>query len=117
MRKIDFSCRKLTIKDIITCNYSLSSSEYDVLNEIMKHKKGTSIKDLIKRLEKQRTTIQKIISKLIQKDLIKRRQLNLDRGYMYIYLAKNKEEIVKEIEKNVNSYFESLKKSLERWKD
>lgn len=46
-----------------------------------------------------------------------KRQINLDRGFMFVYFSKNKNEIVKEIEANVESYFKTLKESLNKWKN
>jgi len=45
-----------------------------------------------------------------------KRQMNLERGFMFVYFSKNNKEIIEEIEVNVNSYFSGLKESLENWK-
>lgn len=116
MRKIDFTCKKVTLKDLVQCNYNLNDSEYLIFSQLVMSKRGLSVKEIVDKVEKDRTTVQKILTKLLKRGLLMKRQVNLDRGFMFVYFSKNKEEIVKEIEANVNSYFESIKQSLEKWK-
>lgn len=117
MRKIDFTCRKITLKDLVQCNYNLNESEYRVFSSIIKSKKGLSVKELVEKIQKDRTTIQKILTKLLKRKLLNKRQINLDRGFMFVYFSKNKEEIILEIEENVKIYFEKIKESLTKWKE
>ena len=35
---------------------------------------------------------------------------------MFVYFSKNREDNVKEMEENIESYFNSIKSSLEKWK-
>ena len=116
MRKIDFTCKKVTLKELVQCNYNLNDSEYLIFSQIMMTKKGLSVKEIVEKIEKDRTTVQKILTKLIKRGLLMKRQVNLDRGFMFVYFSKNREEIIKEIEANVNSYFNTIKESLAKWK-
>lgn len=116
MRKIDFTCKKVTLKDLVQCNYSLNDSEYVIFSQIMMSKRGLSVKEIVDKVEKDRTTVQKILSKLLKRGLLTKRQVNLDRGFMFVYFSKNKDEIVKEIECNVQSYFDTIKASLDKWR-
>jgi predicted transcriptional regulator len=115
MRKIDFTCKKVTLKDLVQCNYSLNESEYLIFAEIIKSKKGLSVKELVEKIQKDRTTVQKILTKLLKRELLVKRQINLDRGFMFVYFSKNKDDIVKEIGENVDSYFAKIKESLAKW--
>lgn len=117
MRKIDFTCKKVTVKDIVQCNYNLNDTEYEVLKTVLKTKKGLSVEKISNKLGKQRTTIQKVIFKLLNLGLITKKQVNLERGYMYIYFPKEKEKIINEIEDNIENYYASLKKTLNKWKE
>lgn len=117
MRKIDFTCKKVSLKELIQCNYSLNDSEYAIFAELIKSKSGLSVKELVEKVEKDRTTVQKILSKLVKRDLLTKRQMNLDRGFMFVYFSKNRNNIINEIEINVNSYFEKISESLGKWKD
>jgi len=116
MRKIDFTCKKVELRDLVQCNYCLNDSEYDIFAQLMQSQSGLSVKELVDTVGKDRTTVQKILTKLLKRGLLMKRQMNLDRGFMFVYFSKNKEEMIKEIEGNVESYFKSLKESLNSWK-
>jgi len=117
MKKIDFTCKKISLQDLVQCNYDLNDSEYKIFEQLMKSSRGQSVKELVEKVGKDRTTVQKILTKLLDKELITKRQMNLDRGFMFVYFSKNRKEVVEEIEKNVNKYFENLKESLLKWKE
>lgn len=116
MRKIDFTCKRVTLRDLVQCNYNLNDSEYDIFSQLIQSKRGLSVKELVDKVQKDRTTVQKILSKLLRRGLLIKRQMNLDRGFMFVYFSKNREEIVKEIEANVKSYFDNIYASLDKWK-
>jgi len=117
MKKIDFTCKRITLKDLVQCNYSLNDSEYLVFSQLISSKRGLSVKDLIEKIKKDRTTVQKILTKLMNRGLIMKKQVNLDRGFMFVYFSKNKDDVIKEIEENVKSYFDGIKESLNKWKN
>lgn len=117
MRKVDFTCKKITLKDLVQCNYNLNESEYHIFSEIIKSKKGLSVKELVDKVKKDRTTVQKILTKLLNRKLLMKRQINLDRGFMFVYFSKNKDEIINEIEANVEEYFVRIRESIDKWKN
>ena len=117
MRKIDFTCKKVTLSDMVQCNYDLNDSEFDIFLALMESPRGLSVKEIVERVNKDRTTVQKILTKLLKRNLVMKRQMNLDRGFMFVYFSKNKKDIIEEIEHNVDEYFRSLKESLNRWKE
>ena len=116
MRKIDFTCKRVTLQDLVQCNYSLNDSEYEIFAQIIKSRRGLSVKELVDKVHKDRTTVQKILTKLIKRGLLMKRQMNLERGFMFVYFSKNREEIFNEIEENVEQYFKSIRDSLDSWK-
>jgi len=116
MGKLDFTCKSVTLKDLVQCNYNLNDSEYSIFSQMMKNSNGLSVKEIVDKVNKDRTTVQKILSKLLKMGLLMKRQINLDRGFMFVYFSKNKKEIIQEIDANVKEYFELIKKSLDEWK-
>lgn len=116
MSKIDFDCKKVTLKDLVQCNYGLNDSEYFVFSVIMESLGGLGVKEIVDKIGKDRTTVQKILTKLLKGGLLMKKQVNLERGFMFVYFSKNKNEVVCDIESNVESYFVSIRESLEKWK-
>ncbi|OVE74900.1 hypothetical protein BVX95_00905, partial [archaeon D22] len=67
-------------------------------------------------IEKDRTTIQRSIKNLIKKELIHRRQINLESGgYMYYYCINKKDEIKKQIYSNFENWQKKVLDELEAW--
>jgi len=64
MKKVDFTCKKVTLKDLVQCNYDLNDSEYLIFAELMGNSSGLSVKEIVDRIQKDRTTVQKILIKL-----------------------------------------------------
>jgi predicted transcriptional regulator len=116
MGKLDFRCKRVTLQDLVQCNYNLNDSEYLIFSQMMKSSGGLSVKEIVDKVQKDRTTVQKILSKLLKMGLLMKRQVNLDRGFMFVYFSKNKSEIINDIDVNVKEYFELIKKSLDEWK-
>jgi predicted transcriptional regulator len=116
MGKLDFRCKRVTLQDLVQCNYNLNDSEYLIFSQMMKSSGGLSVKEIVDKVQKDRTTVQKILSKLLKMGLLMKRQVNLDRGFMFVYFSKNKSEIITDIDVNVKDYFELIKKSLDEWK-
>lgn len=116
MKKIDFTCKKVTFQEIVQCNFGLNNTEYLIFAELIQNRKGLSVKELLEKVQKDRTTVQKILIKLSKRDLVMKRQINLDRGFMFVYFSKNKAEIIEEIENNVKDYFAEVQRSIVEWK-
>lgn len=62
---------------------------------------GCSVKELVDIFKLDRTTIQKSITLLQKKELVTKRQINLDRGFMFLYT------INKDIE-DLESYIKAI---------
>ncbi|MCA9486506.1 MAG: hypothetical protein H6500_00280 [Candidatus Woesearchaeota archaeon] len=116
MKKMDFTCKKVTLRDLVQCNYNLNDSEYAIFAELMHSKGGLSVKELVDKIKKDRTTVQKILTKLLRRKLLMKRQMNLERGFMFVYFSKNKAEVVQEIEENIKAYFKAIQDNLDEWK-
>ncbi len=104
-----------SIKDLMKCNYTISETDFLVIDNLLKNEKGLSVIDLVKIINRDRTTIQKVMIKLLEKELCYKRQINLDRGFMFIYFAKDKIKLISEIEKSLDSQFKELKNKLKNW--
>ena len=66
-----------------------------------------SIKEIVEKVGKDRTTVQKVVTKLLKEGFINKRQINLDRGFMFVYkinqdiIERTKNELKAEYEKNL----------------
>lgn len=97
------------IKILFTRVYNLKGSEFDVIFALLKEKddKELTIQDLVKKIGKDRTTIQKVATSLVKKKLLYIRQENLTRGFHYKYSLYERESLFKKVEKMLKEDFEN----------
>ena len=113
---MNFVCRMITIEDVLKCSYGLNKTEIAILKYLIEEKEELSIEEVQKKIKKDRTTIQRGVKKLFEQDLIKRRQINLDKGgYVFIYSSKPKNELKEKVTKIFDGFKESVGKEIQRW--
>jgi len=113
---ITFACKKIRLDEIIRCSFKLSKTEYNVLMFLLGKEKEFDIHTLSKKINLERTTVQKALKKLLVEKLAKRRQVNINTGgYFFLYSAKNKNsikrqllEIIKQWEKAAEEEIQTL---------
>mgnify|MGYP000429755700 CR=1 FL=1 len=113
---IDFACKQIELSDLIQCSFQLTKTEYKILVHLIEKDKKEDVKSLAEELKLDRSTVQKAIKKLYQKELIKRNQMNIrSGGYLYVYKAKDKEKIKDEILDLIENWSTSAKESIKKW--
>jgi len=113
--EINFACKTFPINNVLKCSFGLTTTEFEVLKILLK-KNESSVDEIATLLGKNRTTIQRSIKPLINKNLIKRKQYNLDGGgYQYYYSPAHKEEIKKRIRNEFQSFTEKVTNEIEKW--
>ena len=113
---MDFVCRIITIEDILKCSYGLNKTEISILKYLIEEKEELSIEEIQKKIKKDRTTIQRSVKRIFEEDLIKRRQINLEKGgYVFIYSSKPKSELKEKVIKIFDGFKESVGKEIQRW--
>ncbi|MFP4116693.1 MAG: helix-turn-helix domain-containing protein [Candidatus Aenigmatarchaeota archaeon] len=111
---IDFACKTIEVQELIRCSFQLSKTDYKVLRRLMEEEKRA--KELAGDLDLERSTVQKSLTKLMERDLVSRRQYNISTGgYRYAYIAKDKEEIKKEVRSLIDDWSSSAKEAIEDW--
>ena len=114
--KISFACKIIQIEDIIRCSFDINKTQYETLIFLGKLDKPLTISEIASQLHKDRTTIQKAVKVLFDKQLLMRRQMNLDNGgYTYYYTVKDRKKIKKQILGLIDSWSESAKRAVKRW--
>ncbi|MCD6590040.1 MarR family transcriptional regulator [Candidatus Woesearchaeota archaeon] len=112
---ISFACKPISLEDVFTCSFGISKQAYRLLMEIAKYKEVT-VKELARKTRKDRTTIQKLLRELLEKNLVVRRQVNLDKGgYRYYYSIRNKEELKRKIKMLIHEWTRSAELLIDKW--
>lgn len=111
---IDFACESIKLEDLIRCSFQISRTDCRVLKKLLDSEKGT--KEISKEMGLDRSTIHKSVTKLMDKELLERRQYNLaSGGYRYVYISKEKEEIKNRLENLIDRWSSSAKEAIENW--
>lgn len=111
-----FACKNIDFADIIKCSFNLNKTEYTLFLFLISSNESRSIKSLSTELSLDRSTIQKAIKSLTEKNIVKRIQTNLiTGGYLFSYTIKDKNELKKKILKSINEWHNSVKKLILKW--
>jgi len=113
---MSFACKRIDFKDIVMCSFDLNKTEYALFLFLIKQKESLSASDIGEKLHKDRTTVQKAVKRLVEKNLVAKHQINLDAGgYTFVYGIKNKEELRQMILHIVNSWHKNVLESIQKW--
>ena len=113
---ITFACKDIEFKDLLRCSFALNKTEYNVFMFLLKNDEEFTATDMGNKMSLDRTTVQKAVKQLAEKDLIQRLQINLDKGgYMFFYKIKNKIEIKQRMLDLVNRWYDGVNKEIKKW--
>ena len=105
---IDFACKKISKEDILRCSFNLNKTEYTVFSILLKEL--GNIKQISEKTQLDRTTIQKSLSILLERNVIIRKRENLS----YLYEVRDKPQFKKKLNKIVNQWYNSVKKEIKQ---
>ena len=101
--------------DLLCCAFGLRNSEIDTYFSLISGPK--TVEQISELIEKDRSTVQRVLNKLHKKNLVERTTHYIERGgYFYEYSAKSTEDVRKEILAQLDEWYEATKSFLlESW--
>ena len=113
---ISFACRDIEFKDLLRCSFELSKTEYNVMMFLLTTEKSFDAERIAENMGLDRTTVQKAIKRLAEKEIVFRQQKNLEKGgYTFEYRIKNKAEIKQRMEKIVEKWHDNVIGEIQKW--
>lgn len=114
---LDFACKRFEIEDVVKCSLALTKADFRLLKYFMKNSsKKFTTENLSLELGLDKSTIQRGVKKLHQKDLLFRSQINQSKGgYVFLYQIKNKEAIRKKVLDIVDSWHLRFRSEIAKW--
>jgi predicted transcriptional regulator len=110
---ITFSCKKISKEDLIKCAFALNKTEYNLLMFLLKKDKRFTAIQISELMKLDRTTIQKAISQLVDKELVKRKQKNISGGgYTFLYLIEDRKEIKSKIKEVIRKWCKGVEETI-----
>ena len=116
---IDFACKTFEIEEVIKCGLSLTKSDYNIMEFLIKNNKGGkeySSNELSRTMNLDLSTVQRALKKLNEKNIIIRSQKNLHSGgYVYSYRIRDKSELRKILTEIIDNWSKKVKSEVEKW--
>lgn len=113
---ISFACKDIKFQDLIKCSFELNKTEYNVFMFLITNNKEYPTLDIAKQLHLDRTTVQKSIKSLTEKNLVFRTQQNMEKGgYTFIYSIKDKYDVKKRMMDIVESWYIRVQEEIKSW--
>ena len=113
---MDFACKKFDIDEVVKCVLGLGRSEFQILKFLGGSSKNFTTEELSQTLNLDRSTIQRSIKKLHEKNFVFRSQENSTvGGYVFFYSIKNKKEIKETVKKTLQNWTDVFNEKIERW--
>ncbi len=112
-----FSKRFDKPSDLLCCAFGLRDSEIDTYFALMSGEK--TVEEIAQMIDRDRTTVQRVLKKLHKKGLVKRKSETFDRGgYYYVYNAISTGTVRKRILKQLDDWYSKTRKFLlAQWPD
>ncbi|WP_423792952.1 helix-turn-helix domain-containing protein [Methanocaldococcus indicus] len=101
-------CHTWDIENLMSCIFGIKSSDVRVYFDLLIN--GPSkISDIAKRIDRERSTVQRAVQNLLTAGLVTRKQVNLkEGGYYYIYEAIPFEDVKKIIKENIEEWSKNM---------
>jgi predicted transcriptional regulator len=111
---IDFACNTVSVNELLTCSFSLTKGELNILNLFLRENNALTIKEISSRLNMERSGAQKAVKRLVEINLLEKRQINNQRGgFFYRYYLADKDSIRKRIEELIESWTVKAKETVQ----
>lgn len=113
---IDFACKQFNIEEIIKCSLGLTKAEFEIFRFMLDNTQEFSTHEISKKKNLELSTVQRTLKKLVDKEVVTRRQINLEQGgYIYVYSIKNRKVIREKINDLLKDWSNKVEKELNSW--
>lgn len=99
-------------RDVLSCVLGLSELEAKIFDLLTEEELGVA--EIAKKVDRDRSTVQRIVKNLIAIGIVSRRSVALKRGRKFVYKAIKKEKIKQKLLSELNSFYERVKLQIEK---
>ena len=110
--------RDLECLDLLECVHGLNERDQAVFQELHQTTEELTVDDVADRLDCERTTAYRSISRLVDAGVVVQRQENYDQGgYYYVYRPRTPEEAAREMRRLLNSWYATVGRLIQEFED
>ena len=114
---IDFACKQFKIEEVVKCALGLRTAEFKVLMHFSSHPdEAMSAERVAKSSNLNITTVQRAVKKLYEKQILIRKQENLQGGgYLFLYTLSDSKIVRKSVIRIIGNWRSNVDKALRQW--
>ena len=113
---ISFACMKIELRNLIKCSFELNKTDYDIFIFLISEERSMATSEIARIIGLDRTTVQKSIKRLTEKELVLRTQKNLSKGgYIFTYTIKDKKIIKERMSEIVKKWHDNVQTEISKW--
>jgi len=114
---IGFACKKFDLREVIRCSLNLTKTEFKIIEYLMDNSnKEFTAREIAQTFKIGLSTSQRAINKINKKELIKRKQRNLEKGgYIFVYSIKRKQILKQKILDIIHNWIKIVELKIQKW--
>ncbi|MBT4191739.1 MAG: winged helix-turn-helix transcriptional regulator [Candidatus Diapherotrites archaeon] len=106
-------CKQMDSKELIRCTFGLTKTELAIFLYLLKTKACIPSSEIADKIGLDRTTVQKSMKNLLNKDIVLRRQNNLDSGgFVFLYCVKKQLDLKAQMQEIVDTWKDGVDSQL-----
>ena len=110
--------RDLGCLDLLECIHGLNERDQAVFRTLQRADEGLTVDDVADRLDCERSTAHRSISRLVEAEVVVQRQVNYDHGgYYYVYRPRTPEEVADEMRRLLTSWYATVGQLIQEFED
>jgi len=112
---IDFACKEFSLDEVVKCGLGLTKADFRILKFLIENEDDWfTTENISKKTRFNLSTVQKTMKRLAEKDVVERKQNNIDGGgYFFIYKLRDKTYVRKVIMKTIKNWTRRVEKELD----
>ncbi|WP_208288741.1 helix-turn-helix domain-containing protein [Halobacterium sp. R2-5] len=110
--------RDMECLDLLGCIHGLNERDQLVFQVLQRAEEGLAVDDVADRLDCERSTAYRSISRLLEAGVVEQRQVNYDHGgYYYVYRPRTPEEVAHEMQRLLNDWYAAIGQLIRGFED
>ncbi|MFB6268639.1 MAG: helix-turn-helix domain-containing protein [Halobacterium sp.] len=110
--------RDMDCEGLLECFHGLRELDRDVFELLVASSDPLTVDDVSDRIDRERSTAYRSVQRLIDVDLVEKRQVNYDHGgYYHVYDAADPDEIADDMQRMLNDWYAKMGQLIGEFRD
>jgi predicted transcriptional regulator len=110
--------RDLRCLDLLGCIHGLNERDQMVFQLLQPAEEGLTVDDVVDRMDCERSTAYRSISRLVETGVVVQEQVNYEHGgYYYVYRSRTSEEVAHDMQRLLNDWYAAIGQLIQEFED